>query len=111
MRLCGNELEISRRYTFATPIAVNIPCMIATGRVQGVGFRYYMAFKAQQFQITGWVRNRRDGSVEAMIQGTPENVAAMIERAQRGPRGSVVTSVDINEDSGIYTTFVTLPTA
>ncbi len=84
--------------------------LIITGRVQGVGFRNYMEYKARQFQITGWVRNRRDGSVEAMIQGTPENVEAMIVRAHRGPPKSDVAAVKVNEGSGHYTAFVTLPT-
>ena len=52
------------------------------GRVQGVFFRESMCRKAHQLGITGWVRNRRDGSVEAMIQGTPEAVSAMIEWVQ-----------------------------
>ena len=84
--------------------------LISTGRVQGVGYRYYLAYKAQQFHITGWVRNRRDGSVEAMVQGTPENVDALIARAQRGPSKATVTGLAVNEGSGIYTEFATLPT-
>jgi acylphosphatase len=84
--------------------------LVITGRVQGVGFRNYMAFKARQFHITGWVRNRRDGSVEAMIQGTPENVAEMISRARRGPKNASVVSVTVNDDAGIYNDFSTRPT-
>ena len=84
--------------------------LIITGRVQGVGFRNYMEHKARQFHITGWVRNRRDGSVEAMIQGTPENVAAMIVRAHRGPPNSAVASVTVNEGSGQFADFITRPT-
>ena len=84
--------------------------LIITGRVQGVGFRYYMEYKARQFHITGWVRNRHDGSVEAMIQGTPENVEAMIVRAHRGPPKAAVTSVTVNDGSGNYAEFVTRPT-
>ncbi len=80
---------------------------ITTGRVQGVGFRNYVAHKAKQFHCTGWVRNRLDGSVEAVIQGTPENVAAIIVRAHRGPPMSAVTSVTVNEGSGSYTEFFT----
>ena len=84
--------------------------LIITGRVQGVGFRNYVAHKAKQFHCNGWVRNRLDGSVEAVIQGTPENVAAMIVRAHRGPPKSAVTSVTVNEGSGSYTEFVTRAT-
>jgi len=85
--------------------------LVVTGRVQGVGFRNYMAVKARQFRITGWVRNRHDGSVEVMIQGAPADVEAMIVRAHRGPPKSAVASVAISEGTGIYTDFVTLPTA
>ena len=42
--------------------------LLITGRVQGVGFRYYMEYKARQFNIAGWVRNRRDGSVVLLAQ-------------------------------------------
>ncbi len=84
--------------------------LIITGRVQGVGFRNYVAHKARQFQLTGWVRNRLDGSVEAMIQGTPENVAAMIVRAHRGPPKSAVASVTVSEGTGSYAEFVTRAT-
>ena len=97
--------------------------LIITGRVQGVGFRYYMEYKARQFRITGWVRNRVDGSVEALIQGTPENIAALIKRAKHGPPKAAVTEVkvtpgsgadsgaDSDAGSGTFTTFVTLPTS
>lgn len=84
--------------------------LIITGVVQGVGFRNYVAHKARQFHVTGWVRNRSDGSVEAMIQGTPENVAAMIVRAHRGPPKSAVSAVTINDGTGLYTEFTTRPT-
>ena len=87
--------------------------LIIAGRVQGVGFRYYMAHKARQFHVTGWVRNRRDGSVEAMIQGTPENIEAIIVRAHRGPPKAAVTSVaseTMSDSTDIYTKFVTRPT-
>jgi acylphosphatase len=85
--------------------------LIITGRVQGVGYRYYMEYKARQFHIYGWVRNRLDGSVEAMIHGTPENVAAIIERAKRGPPKAAVTDVKVSAGAGAYTVFAVLPTA
>jgi acylphosphatase len=85
--------------------------LIITGRVQGVGYRYYLAYKAQQFNITGWVRNRSDGSVEAVIQGTAENVEALILRAHRGPPKASVSDVTVKETSGEFTAFVTRPTA
>ena len=65
------------------------------GRVQGVGFRAYMTREAARHGARGWVRNRRDGSVEAVVQGTPEAVQAMIDWARRGPPSAGVTEVEI----------------
>lgn len=84
--------------------------LIITGRVQGVGFRNYMEHKARQFRIHGWVRNRTDGSVEAVIQGSTEDVEAMILRAHRGPPKSAVTGVTVSDTTGSHTGFVTRPT-
>lgn len=82
-----------------------------SGRVQGVGYRLYMQRKARALGITGWVRNRYDGSVEATVQGAPEAVEAMIAWARSGPPGAAVTDVRISEAGGSYTGFETLPTA
>lgn len=81
-----------------------------SGRVQGVGFRYHLCRVADEFGVTGWVRNRRDGSVEAMVAGTPDAVEKIIAWARRGPGHAVVTSVGINEGHGSYERFDTLPT-
>ena|SRR5690242_10145191 len=81
-----------------------------TGRVQGVGFRIYMARKARELAVTGWVRNRRDGSVEATVQGTPAAVEALIAWAQRGPSSAVVSGVTVTEGLGEYAEFETRPT-
>ena len=77
------------------------------GRVQGVGFRNYMAYKAQQLGVCGWVRNRADGSVEAMVHGSAAAVAAIVERAQRGPRAAQVTAVVVSVGTGTYAAFET----
>jgi acylphosphatase len=66
-----------------------------TGRVQGVGFRYAMQREAQRLGIAGWVRNRRDGSVEALAQGTPESVDALVAWARRGPPGARVADLQV----------------
>jgi len=84
--------------------------LVITGVVQGVWYRGSMVAKANQLGVTGWVRNRRDGSVEAVVHGSPESVAAMIAWAKRGPAGAAVTKVTITEDGGEYTGFVALPT-
>lgn len=81
-----------------------------SGRVQGVGFRYHMRRVAQELGITGWVRNRRDGSVEAMVAGAPDAVEKIIAWARRGPGHAVVTAVEVNEGNGSYERFDTLPT-
>ena len=80
------------------------------GRVQGVGFRLYMQREARGRAVTGWVRNRADGTVEAIVQGTPETVAALIAWARRGPPSAVVSDVKVTEASGDYADFLTLPT-
>jgi len=65
------------------------------GYVQGVGFRWSMARAAQRFGVAGWVRNRRDASVEALVAGSPEAVAAIIDWARRGPPSAHVERVSI----------------
>jgi acylphosphatase len=84
--------------------------LIISGRVQGVGFRFYLQKRARALGLTGWVRNRRDGSVETVIQGRPEAVETMTAWARRGPPSAVVAEVRISEGSGEYTTFETRPT-
>ncbi len=80
------------------------------GRVQGVGFRMHMQREAQRHGVTGWVRNRRDGSVEAIVQGAREAVDALIEWARRGPPSARVTDVQMTEGTGDYETFERRPT-
>ena len=70
------------------------------GRVQGVGFRYSMLREARRIGVTGWVRNRRDGSVEALIQGKPEQVAAMVAWSKQGPPGAQVSDVSVANADG-----------
>jgi len=60
------------------------------GRVQGVGFRAFVEGEALARGVEGWVRNRRDGSVEAVFIGEAEAVAAMVEACRRGPFGARV---------------------
>ena len=80
------------------------------GRVQGVGFRYEMQREARQHGVTGWVRNRNDGSVEALVQGENEAVEAVIAWARQGPRSARVTDVQVTEASGNFSGFETRPT-
>lgn len=66
-----------------------------TGRVQGVGYRAFVEEQAVSLGLSGWVRNRRDGSVEAVFSGEAEVVEAMIETCRRGPRHAVVDAVTV----------------
>ena len=69
-----------------------------TGQVQGVGYRLWMTRAAASLGLRGWVRNRRDGSVETLVTGPPEALAAMIEAARKGPSGARVTDVTVTPD-------------
>jgi acylphosphatase len=63
------------------------------GRVQGVGYRYWVEQQATALGLEGWVRNRRDGSVEALFAGPAEVVADLIARCRRGPSSARVDAV------------------
>jgi acylphosphatase len=69
-----------------------------TGRVQGVGYRAWMIRQASASGgLRGWVRNRADGSVEALVIGDDDSVAAMIDACREGPFGARVVDVAISE--------------
>jgi acylphosphatase len=70
-----------------------------TGTVQGVGYRLWATRTAGNLGLRGWVRNRWDGSVEALVTGRPEDVAAMVEAAHRGPAGARVADVTATPDA------------
>ena len=65
------------------------------GRVQGVSFRYYAHVRASSLELAGWIRNCRDGSVEAVVQGAEDAVDAFVAWARRGPSAAQVESVDV----------------
>ena len=75
------------------------------GLVQGVFFRETLRRQAERFGVTGWVRNCSDMSVEAMVQGTPEALDAIIAWARHGPETAQVEHVEINEGEGNFTRF------
>jgi acylphosphatase len=63
------------------------------GKVQGVGFRMSTVRRAHMLGVTGWVQNLEDGSVEALVQGTPDQVDQMLEWLGRGPPGATVREI------------------
>ena len=85
--------------------------LVIRGVVQGVGFRYSMAAQARLLGVTGWVRNRRDGSVEAMIAGDAAQVAEILAWSRIGPAGAAVDEVMVESASGEFSGFDLLPTA
>ncbi len=70
--------------------------LIISGKVQGVGYRYYTAQQAKQRGITGWVKNLPDGRVEAVLEGNKQAITEMIKWCHQGPPASEVTEVKIN---------------
>ncbi|MBA2689350.1 MAG: acylphosphatase [Burkholderiales bacterium] len=86
--------------------------LIIRGRVQAVGYRDSMVAAAQALHIAGWVRNRRDGTVEALVQGSAPSVDRIIDWARRGPQMAKVENVDVVAvvESEIPTGFHMLPT-
>lgn len=85
--------------------------LVARGRVQGVWFRESMRQEAERLGVTGWVRNRIDGAVEAVVQGAPDAVDAIIAWARRGPRDASVASLEVEEARGDFGRFEKRPTA
>jgi acylphosphatase len=82
------------------------------GRVQGVSYRYWTQETAECLGLSGWVRNRRDGSVEALFSGAGGDVAEMLRRCRDGPADAVVRSVEVLEEGGAAPdAFAVLPTA
>ena len=76
------------------------------GRVQGVWFRESMRVEAERLGVTGWVRNKPDGTVEAVVQGEDTATDALIEWAHRGPPQAQVDRVEIGEAQGQFSGFI-----
>src|SRR5215469_5127142 len=71
---------------------------LVRGRVQGVGFRWFVEREAHILGITGWVRNNHDGSVEVVAQGTRDQLAGLHSRLREGPRAARVDSVEVSDE-------------
>ena len=90
--------------------------VVIHGRVQGVGFRAFVEDTAEHLALDGWVRNRRDGTVEAVFAGPEQAVTAAVDACRAGPRGARVTTIDVTEGERLLqqrdaTRFAVLPTA
>ena len=80
----GDAMRVARRY-------------LISGRVQGVGFRYFSKDTADREGVTGWVRNLPDGRVEALVEGEEEAVTRVERALRQGPRGARVASVAVDD--------------
>jgi acylphosphatase len=85
--------------------------LVARGQVQGVWFRESMRREAQRLGVSGWVRNRLDGSVEAIVQGDAAAIEAIIAWSRRGPDSAQVASLEVSDAEGNFATFEKRPTA
>jgi acylphosphatase len=72
--------------------------VVVRGLVQGVGFRYAVVERARARGVNGWVRNRADGAVEAVLEGEPDAVDALVRFCETGPRGAEVDGVEVVDE-------------
>jgi acylphosphatase len=72
--------------------------VVVRGRVQGVFFRDSVRQRAESRGVAGWVANRSDGAVEAVFEGEPDAVEALVEFARQGPRSAEVEDVEVSEE-------------
>jgi len=80
----------------AEPTAADIRLeAVVRGRVQGVGFRYWVVRRATELGLAGWVANEPDGSVRCVAEGPPAGLDALEAILRRGPTGAIVESVDL----------------
>jgi acylphosphatase len=81
--------------------------IIVTGRVQGVGFRFHTQTSAAENELTGWVKNREDGSVEIMAQGQSGHLEVFLNALKKGSRYSNAENVSVTEerDSETFSSF------
>jgi len=72
--------------------------ILIQGDIQGIGFRSWIKREAEKLHIVGWVKNREDGTVEAVVQGDGENVKKIIDLSKKGPEVAWVESVTVTEN-------------
>src|SRR3546814_2174963 len=83
-------------HTCALPISKRLR---VHGRVQGVFYRGWTVERARALGLSGWVRNRRDGSVEILARGPGEAIEALIEQCHEGPPAALVTDIEVQESA------------
>jgi acylphosphatase len=94
------------------PAGRQVVRVLITGCVQGVAYRMWTERNAVALGLEGWVRNRRDGSVEALFSGASERVQEMLRRCRQGPPAAKVEKVAVFEEGGTHPSgFGILPTA
>lgn len=85
---------------------INTIRVVISGRVQGVGYRAWAVEQATHLGLSGWVRNRNDGTVEAVFSGDDTRIAQMVEACKQGPASSLVDSIESfackEEVSGLF---------
>ena len=84
--------------------------VVVRGRVQGVGYRAWTEDTAILNGLDGWVRNRRDGCVEAIVSGPAADIDAIVAWSRRGPAGAQVTAVSVEPTTGEFAEFNIGPT-
>jgi len=72
--------------------------VLVSGLVQAVGFRYSLAGRAESLDVAGWVRNRADGSLEAVLEGAGDAVDSLVDWCRHGPRGARVDGVEVHDE-------------
>ena len=81
--------------------AIQARRFLIRGRVQGVGFRWFVEREAFILRIAGWVRNNSDGTVEVLAQGTREQLAGLHSRLREGPRAARIDDVEVSEAQAV----------
>jgi acylphosphatase len=82
---------------FMTQKPIEARRFFVRGRVQGVGFRWFVEREAHMLGIAGWVRNNHDGSVEILAQGTRDQLTGLHSRLREGPRAARVDAVEVSD--------------
>jgi len=92
----NEKSAIGDSHMTSTENAIQARRYVVRGRVQGVGFRWFVEREAHMLGITGWVRNNHDGSVEVLAQGTRDQLSGLHSRLRQGPRAARVDEVEVS---------------